>query len=271
MCTACLMNEIKSNMLGRRELLLGAAAAGTVASAAAAPTPVLAQGFNRIHDLTHVTTPDFPTFSGKKQYSLSPVLTWAKNKVNRNQIQIDEHTGTHIDAPFHFSEDGKTVEQIDINELVVNLCVVDIRAKAQDDADAQVTPEDLKEWIASNGDIPENSCVAMLSGWESRIGGDGYRNIGADDKRHFPGFHVDAARMLMEESGTVGIAVDTLSLDHGASPDFATHYAWLPSGRWGLECVANLADMPSVGATMIAAAPKLEGATGGPTRVLALI
>ncbi len=45
---------------------------------------------------------------------------------------------------------------------------------------------------------------------------------------------------MIESGKAVGIAVDTLSLDFGASKDFATHYSWLPSGRWGLENVANL-------------------------------
>ena len=70
--------------------------------------------------------------------------------------------------------------------------------------------------------------------------------------------------------GCVGIAVDTLSLDFGKSPDFAVHYAWLPQGRWGLECVAGLDALPAAGATMIVGAPKHRGGSGGPTRVFAL-
>ena len=68
----------------------------------------------------------------------------------------------------------------------------------------------------------------------------------------------------------VGIAVDTLSLDHGPSADFATHYAWLPTNRWGLECVAGLSALPATGATIVVGAPKFHGGTGGPTRVFAL-
>jgi kynurenine formamidase len=87
---------------------------------------------------------------------------------------------------------------------------------------------------------------------------------------HFPGIHPDTSAMLLERNVN-GLAVDTLSLDHGASQDFATHYSWLPAGRWGLECVANLADMPASGATMVVGGPKIEGATGGPTRIIALV
>jgi kynurenine formamidase len=55
------------------------------------------------------------------------------------------------------------------------------------------------------------------------------------------------------------------------SPDFATHYAWLPTNRWGLEAVANLAELPPTGATLVVGGPKIKGATGGPSRVLALL
>ncbi len=68
-----------------------------------------------------------------------------------------------------------------------------------------------------------------------------------------------------------GIAVDTLSLDFGPSPDFATHFAWLPSNRWGLEAVTNLDLVPAVGATLIVGAPTIAGATGGISRLIALV
>ena len=88
---------------------------------------------------------------------------------------------------------------------------------------------------------------------------------------HFPGFHVEAVQLLTEEREVVGIAVDTLSLDYGASKDFATHAHWLPSNRWGLECVANLATVPVRGATIVVGAPTWVDGSGGPSRVLALI
>jgi kynurenine formamidase len=77
--------------------------------------------------------------------------------------------------------------------------------------------------------------------------------------------------MLLEESTAIGIASDTLSLDHGISANFATHYAWLPTNRWGLENVANLGELPAVGATIMVGAPKWRGGSGGPSRVVALV
>ena len=105
----------------------------------------------------------------------------------------------------------------------------------------------------------------------ARAPGADFRNADADGVMHFPGFHVEAAEYLMSERNAVGIAVDTLSLDYGRSEDFATHYAWLPTNRWGLEAVANLDQLPASGATLVVGGPTIVGATGGPSRLIALV
>jgi kynurenine formamidase len=69
----------------------------------------------------------------------------------------------------------------------------------------------------------------------------------------------------------VGFAVDTLSLDNGPSRDFPTHHVWLPSGRWGLENVANLDRASPSGAILVVGLPKVKGTTGAPVRLLALM
>jgi kynurenine formamidase len=98
-----------------------------------------------------------------------------------------------------------------------------------------------------------------------------FRNADENGTLHFPGFHIEAAQYLLEERQVHGIAVDTLSLDYGPSPDFAVHYLWLPTNRWGMEAVANLDAVPARGATLIVGGPKVAGATGGPSRLIALV
>ena len=62
--------------------------------------------------------------------------------------------------------------------------------------------------------------------------------------------------MLMEKTGAVAIAVDTLSLDFGMSGDFATHFKWLPNGRYGIECLRGLDELPATGAKVSVGAPR---------------
>lgn len=272
MCDACVIETVKARMLSRRQLFRGAGAASAAAAAASmglAPT-ALAQPATTLEDMTHELNENFPTFFGEQQFFLDRLFAFEGDGFNMHEIRVNEHTGTHIDAPLHFSEAGQSVAQIPVTNLVVPLCVIDIRAQADADADAQLTPDDISTWIAMHGEIPERACVAMNSGWGERVMTDRFRNADENGVMHFPGFHVEAVQMLLEETRAIGIAVDTLSLDHGPSPDFATHYAWLSQNRWGLEAVANLDRVPEVGATLVVGAPKHTGGSGGPTRVFAI-
>ena len=272
MCHACVTEAVKRRMLSRRDLFKAAPAAALGAAGALAAPQALAQA-TRAVDLTHTLSEDFPTFGGVPGLSYDKLFDMAEDGYNLYELTVNEHVGTHLDAPLHFSADGAAVDALPVERLVLPLCVVDIREKAAADPDAQVTPDDMTAWIGAHGPIPDGACVAMNSGWSAKARGPEFR--GADPARpgglHFPGFHIEAAEMLIEETGAAAMAVDTLSLDHGPSPDFAVHYAWLPSGRYGIECVANLDQLPAAGATLIVGAPKIRGGTGGPSRVMALV
>ncbi|MBD0864242.1 MAG: cyclase family protein [Rhodobacteraceae bacterium] len=272
MCDICVINSVKERMPSRRSFFKAgaAAAAGTVLAAAAAPAS-MAAGHGGVVDMSHTLDADFPTFSGAPGIEITQVFNIAESGFNMFDLTLNEHTGTHIDAPLHFSADGQSVDEIPVNNLVCHLAVVDIAAKAQDDPDAQVTPDDISAWIAANGDIPDVACVAMHSGWGAKSNTNEFRNVDSNGVMHFPGFHVEAAQMLMENTGAVAIAVDTLSLDHGPSADFATHYAWLPTNRYGIENLANLDQLPATGATLVVGAPNHRGGSGGPARIFAMM
>ena len=270
MCDICVMNAVKDKMLSRRNFFkVGAAGAAAAVASSSLGTMAMAADSVSVEDMTHTLHEDFPTYFGENQFSREQLFNFADNGFNLQQLTINEHTGTHIDAPLHFSADGQSVDEIPVSSLVAPLCVIDIASRAAEDADAQVTPDDLQAWIDTNGDIPDNACVAMHSGWGPKVDTDEFRNFDGT-AQHYPGFHIEAAEMLLE-TGAQSIAVDTLSLDHGMSPDFATHYAWLPAGRFGIECLANLDRVPAAGATLVIGAPKHRGGTGGPARIFAMV
>lgn len=272
MCDLCVMNAVKDRMLSRRSFFkAGAAATAAAALTGGATTPAMAAGHGGVVDMTHPFDADFPTWDGAPGISYNKAFDFAKDGFNLYNLTTNEHAGTHVDAPLHFSADGKSVDEIPVSNLICPLCVVDIAGRAAENADTMVTPDDLTAWISANGEIPDGACVAMHSGWASKAPGAGFRNADSDGVQHYPGFHVEAAQMLMEDTGAVSIAVDTLSLDHGASQDFATHYAWLPSNRYGIECLAGLDQMPATGATLVVGAPKIVGGTGGQARIFAMI
>ncbi len=272
MCHACVMEAVKKGMLSRRDLFRGSAALAAPAVAAGlglGARAAMAQTSGKVVDLTHPYDGDFPTFDGNPGILYETSVDFATNGYQIWKLTIFEHTGTHIDAPLHFTADGTSVAELAPESLVCPLCVVDIKAKAMDDANAMVMKEDIDAWISANGEIPAGACVAMNSGWADKLGTAAFRNTD-DGALAFPGFSKEATDYLAELDAAC-IAVDTLSLDPGNSADFAVHFSWLPGGRYGIENVANLDMVPAAGGMIVVGAPKHANGTGGPARLMALV
>jgi kynurenine formamidase len=269
-------HEIVSRKINRRNFLKAATAA-TVAGAVAQPVlPTLAANRGRwkgkdVVDLTHHLVPTFPSFLGPQAIFDEVIFTSELDGFYAKEWTFYEHIGTHIDSPGHFSPGSSLVDQLDPSTFVAPIVVIDITAKAASDANAVVDPDDLVAFERHHGRIPRGACVAMNSGWDQKVGdGDAFRGGSGFPDLNFPGFGLAAIEWLLAERDISSIAVDTMSLDPGNSDDFAVHFNFLGTGRWGLENVANLSQIPPRGATVfVGVIPWLEG-SGGPCRVLAL-
>ncbi|HLZ87483.1 MAG TPA: cyclase family protein [Puia sp.] len=228
---------------------------------------------NHIVDLTHTLTAEFPYIPVKNltyPFKLIPMATLKDNGVAANSWHIHEHLGTHIDAPNHFINDQKSVDQIALQDLIVPVEVIDIEEKASKNRDAELTVGDLEQFESKNGRIPEHSCVIMYSGWEKHLKDSLF--VGLDDRqvKHYPGFSNAAIQFLIKERNIAGIGVDVLSFDPGIDENYTGHKTLFAAGKWGVECVANLSKIPPTGATIIVGAPKVGQATGGFSRIIAV-
>jgi kynurenine formamidase len=271
MCDACLIESVKASMLSRRALFTGAVAttAALTGLGLTSARPALAQAAGKVVDLTHAWDDTFPTFDGNPGILYEPSVKFEDAGYQLWKLTIWEHSGTHIDAPLHFSADGLSVDALPPEKLICPLCVIDISAKAAEDANAMVEPADIEAFVSANGAIPAGSCVAFNSGWAAKIAAPEYRTT-PEGAFAFPGFSKAATDMLAGMD-VACIGVDTLSLDPGNSADFAVHNSWLPGGRFGIENLANLDLLPATGATIFIGAPKHKGGTGGPARVMAVV
>ena len=228
---------------------------------------------DNIVDLTHTLTSEFPFIPVKKltyPFELIPMATLKDNGVEANSWKIHEHLGTHIDAPNHFIENQKSLDQLELRDLIVPVVVIDIEEKASRNADAELTVEDIKKFESEHGRIPDNACVMMYSGWEKRLKDSSF--VGLDDKqvKHYPGFSNDAIVFLVTERKIAGVGVDVLSIDPGVDESYTGHKTLFGAGKWCAECVANLNAIPKTGATLIVGAPKVGKATGGLSRIIAV-
>lgn len=277
MCPPEFLKALNDAEVSRRNLLkfgLGgtaAAVAAVLAPQAAVAAPRRTISYTNVTDLTHLLGPGSPLWPGVHPFELELVATHQANGYYGNVITYWEHSGTHIDAPIHFDPKGRFIDELLPETLVVPAVVIDVKAAAAKDPAYRLTPDDILAWERRYGRVPQGGAVLINSGWGMRWGNpEQFRNMDGSKVMQFPGFSKEAAVMLALERDVVGIGVDTLSIDHGPSPDFPVHYAYLPTGRWALENLANLDAIPPVGATLFVGAPKVASGSGGPTRVLAL-
>ncbi len=228
---------------------------------------------NHIVDLTHTLTPDFPFIPVKKltyPFELIPMASLKENGVEANSWKIHEHLGTHTDAPNHFIANQKSLDQIELQDLIVPVVVIDIEAKAAKSSDAELTLDDIHTFEKEHGKIPDHSCVMMYSGWEKHLHDSLFVGLDSNEVKHYPGFSTEAIMFLVKERNVAGIGVDCLSFDPGTDENYTGHKILFEAGKWGVECVANLKNIPPTGATIIVGAPKIGNATGGFSRILAV-
>ncbi len=229
-------------------------------------------GKTRVLDLSYAISDKLVPWPGDGKFFEAKVnATIEKNGYFTRSFWMLEHYGTHMDAPAHFPPGKTTVDQIPAKQLFGPAVVIDVRAESSKDADYRLTAARVEDWEKRHGRIPEGAIVLLRTGWASRWpDAQKYRNQDAQGKMHFPGFTVDAAKLLVERKVS-GLGCDTLSIDYGASEDFAVHHISLGAGLYHLENLADLNELPETGAFLIVAPIKLEGGSGGPVRVFALL
>jgi kynurenine formamidase len=238
------------------------------------PSANQSTAFHAVVDLTHSINASVPTYEPAEQsaYRVRTVATIEKDKYFARNITLPEHFGTHIDAPAHFARGMWTVDQIPPERLMGPLAVLDVSSKAKENPDYQVSVEDIAAWEHANGEIVPGAVVMARTGWDARWNSvKDYRSADAKGVMHFPGYSEDAAKFLVEGRNVLGLGIDTLSIDYGPSKEFEVHQYTLTHSVYHLENVANLDRVPAKGAIVVVAPMKLEGGSGGPVRILALL
>jgi len=205
-------------------------------------------------------------------FTYKSVATLKENGVFSGAYSTPEHLGTHIDAPNHFEDNQPSVDELSLETLIGAAFVIDISDKVENNADYELTVDDIIDWEEVNGRIRERSIILLNTGWSRRWSDyERYKNVDDSNKLHFPGYSADAADFLVEKRGINGIGIDTLSADNGMSTDFAVHHIINGSGKYILENVANLDKLPPTGVTLIIAPIKIEGGSGGQARMWAIL
>lgn len=194
-----------------------------------------------------------------------------------HKFRTAEHGGTHIDAPIHFAEKGDTLDQVPLERLVGPGVRVDVSKACAADRDHRIDMDDLHAWEKQHGKIPERSIVLLETGF-GRFWPDRKKYLGTDErgetalaKLSFPGLDAAAAKWLIDERKIRAVGIDTASIDHGRSTDYAAHVALFTENVPAFENVAHLDKLPVRGFTIIALPMKITGGSGGPLRIVAAL
>ncbi len=194
-----------------------------------------------------------------------------------NNFSCGEHTGTHFDAPIHWVS-GKdlpnnTTDTIAPKNFIAPACVIDCSRQSAENADFVLTVAVLEAWEAKHGRIPAGCWVLLRTDWSKKSGA-AYANMQADGA-HTPGPDPDAVQFLVEQRDVLGFGTETIGTDagqaHHFTPPYPAHFFMHGKGRYGLQCLGNLDQLPPTGAVIVSPPLKIKGGSGSPLRVLALI
>ena len=210
-------------------------------------------------DLSLPVSEKIPTFPGSPQ----PIfIQWENIKddgYNLELLFLSSHTGTHLDAPYHFLEKGKKIHEISLKRLIINAILIKIRKRR----DQAITKTDIQKFEKKHGKIPNESTIVFWTGWQKMIKNDSYFV-------NNPGLSVTAAKYLISKKTNL-VGIDSPSIDLGKEKRFLIHHLFAKNDVLIVENLANLDKIKPWKFQLAVLPMKLENATGAPVRAVGII
>ena len=213
----------------------------------------------KIIDLTLTVSDKIPTFPGSPQPSFIPWENVKEDGYNLELLFLSTHTGTHMDAPYHFLEKGAKIHEISLKKLVSEAVLI----KSKKKGDESITKIDIQKFEKKHGKIDDFSSVIFFTGWQ--------RNL--QNKYYFtknPGLSVSAAKYLASKKINL-VGIDSPSIDLGKDSKFSVHQIFAKKGMLIVENLANLEKIKSSKFHLVVLPLKLKNATGSPVRAIAFV
>ena len=213
----------------------------------------------KIIDLTLTVSDKIPTFPGSPQPSFIPWENVKDDGYNLELLFLSTHTGTHMDAPYHFLEKGAKIHEISLKKLVLETVLI----KSKKNDGESITKTDIQKFEKKHGKIMSFSSVIFYTGWQ--------RNL--QKKYYFtknPGLSVSAAKYLASKKINL-VGIDSPSIDLGTDSKFSVHQIFAKKGILIVENLANLNKIKSSKFHLVVLPLKLKNATGSPVRAIAFV
>ena len=213
----------------------------------------------KVIDLTLTVSEKIPTFPGSPKPHFIKWETISKDGYNLELLFLSTHTGTHIDAPFHFVKNGKKIHEIKPERLVNEAVLIRIGKNSN----RSISKTDIQNFEQKNGKIENGSTVIFYTGWQKNLNKEFYFTEN-------PGLSVSAAKYLVSKKINM-VGIDSPSIDLGTDSKFSVHHILAKNNILIVENLANLNKIKSNNFHLITSPLKLKNATGSPIRAFGFV
>jgi kynurenine formamidase len=232
-------------------------------------------------DLTHAFEPGIPHWPGFPDEERETIYWYDEREGTMGtgffaqRYSLVGQWGTHCDPPAHFAKGKRTIDQIDVTEMILPLVVIDVHEQADKNPDYTISMEEVREWEERHGQIPEGAFVAMRTDWSKRWpDAEAMQNKDADGVAHYPGWSMEVLKYLYEQRKITASGHETTDTDPGVATskgDYSLETYLLGTDHYQIELITNLDRVPEAGAIVVVAFPKPKGGSGFPARVFAIL
>lgn len=207
-------------------------------------------------DLTLTISETIPTFPGSPEPQFISWSTLKDDGYNMELLFLSSHTGTHMDAPFHFVNGGAKIHEIPIGRFWGDGLLI----RTGKEKNQTITKRDLQAYESENGKIPAGCSVFIHTGWQKYLK---KKNYFAEN----PGLSESAAKHLISREVNL-VGIDSPSIDRGNNLQFPVHKTLSKNNLLIVENLANLDKISKSRFNFIIMPLKLQGATGSPVRAV---
>lgn len=209
-------------------------------------------------DLTLLISQKLPSFPGSPKPQFIPWSDLKREGYNLELLFFSSHSGTHLDAPYHFIKNGTKIHEISLKRLICDVILIKIKKGF----DQEITKKDLINFEKKFGLIPNDSTIIFCTGWQKNLQKESYF-------KNNPGLASSAAKYLVKKKINL-VGIDSPSIDLGNNPKFDVHHILLKNNMLILENLCNLEKIQSDSFKLIVLPLKLKNATGSPVRAIAI-
>ena len=233
--------------------------------------------FGKIIDITVPISPSTRVFPGDPEPSIESVCTLEEDGCAVSRLSFGSHTGTHVDAPSHVLNEGKAVDNLELEGLIGRAVILDFSSKTG------ALSGDILESAFLNAGSPEGVTVLLLktkkpgfrTGPESdpnsanarQATGSGNRNNGKKEGLEESVYLEESSAAWIVDNGFTTVGIECFSVDSLASENLPAHHLLLSNRVNIVECL-DLSPVEAGNYFFICLPLKISGCDGAPARAV---